>query len=115
MEDLQTGWNIREITFYPEYSGYANFVNSVKWSYDANYSGASGAAVEPFHMSSNGTTDFSIGSGDYIAYNDLTKDEVLGWVWDVMGDMTKEAVEVDVSNRAIDRVNSRVTGIFPWS
>ena len=66
-------------------------------------------------MSTNGTTDFSIGSGDYIAYDDLTKDEVLGWVWDIMGDMAKEAVEVDVSNRAIDRVNSRVTGIFPWS
>jgi len=112
MEDLQTGWNIREITFYPEYSGYTNFVNTVDWSCDAKYTGTS---VESFHVSSNGRSFFDTGTGSFIAYDDLTEQDVLGWVFDQMTSGHKESIEQDVYNRALENINAKTTGVFPWS
>ena len=112
MDDLQSGWNVNAITYYPEYNGYTNFVNTVEWSYGVQYTGTS---VEVFDCSNNGHSSFDIGTGSYIAYDDLTEQDVLGWVFDQMRSGYKESIEQDVYNRALENINAKTTGVFPWS
>ena len=112
MNEITTGWDISRVTYYNEHEGYTNVINTVDWEYKAFYSGSEGV----FHdIKNRGTSKFSLVSGSFIEYNDLSKNDVLDWVWSDIGAETKERIESDVYDKMIFELGCTTTGSFPWS
>ena len=54
-------------------------------------------------------------SPSYIPYDQLTQDEVLGWVWTVMGPDEKAAIEATLQVKVQNQLNPVVENGLPWA
>jgi hypothetical protein len=54
-------------------------------------------------------------SPSYIPYDQLTQDEVLGWVWTAMGAEEKAAIEATLQAKVQAQLNPTVEGGLPWA
>jgi hypothetical protein len=99
-------WNIVQLNCYPEQDDLTDVVFTVHWDctgVDGDYSGrvygSCGVTLDP--------------SAPYTAYADLTKDQVLGWVWaSVDKDETEASVQAQIDEKKNPTV---VTPPLPWS
>jgi hypothetical protein len=90
---MTTNWNINQLNAYPEKDGKQDVVFTVHWDctgVDGDYSGrvygSCGVTLDP--------------SAPYTPYADLTKDQVLGWVWaSVNKDETEASVQAQIDEK----------------
>lgn len=58
-----------------------------------------------------GSIDLSTGSEDFIPYNDLTEEVVLGWVWQTID---KSDIEQKMAGTLQDKIDGTTVSGLPW-
>lgn len=103
-------WTISALNCYPESEGQTNVVFTVHWRCD----GSQEIDGKTYHGSVYSTTGISYTSGStYIPYANLTKEDVLGWVWN--SGIDKNSIEAAVQLQINNAVNPPViTPVLPW-
>ena len=103
-------WTISALNCYPESEGQTNVVFTVHWRCD----GSQQIDGKTYHGSVYSTTGVSYTSGTtYIPYANLTKEDVLGWVWN--SGIDKNSIEAAVQLQIDNAVNPPViTPVLPW-
>jgi len=101
-DDIQLKWKINVLECYPEFSGQKDYVFAAHWDCDTYYNGVSGG---PFYGRTFSCTSIPVNSGNFIPYEDLTESDVLNWVFDIIGEESKNNFE----NAAINQILNQVT------
>ena len=102
-------WNVVQMDAYPEEDGETDVVFNVHWTLtgtDGTYAGGvygtQGVTVDP--------------AEPFTPYEDLTLDQVVGWVQDAMGAEQVAAYEANVAEQIANQINPPVvTPPLPWS
>lgn len=103
----QYNWTISQLDCVPQEEGLTDVVVTAHWQctgVDGEYS----AQVY-------GTCSFTLDSTkDFIAYDSLTQDEVLGWCW--TSGVDKDATQANIDTQIANLINPPiVTPPLPWS
>jgi hypothetical protein len=100
-------WNINQLNAYPEKDGKQDVVFTVHWTLE----GVDGEATGSSYGSAGVTLD---PEAPYTPYADLTKDQVLAWVWasGVDKDETENAINAQIESQKNPTV---VSPPLPWS
>jgi hypothetical protein len=100
-------WNINQLNAYPEKDGKQDVVFTIHWT----LTGVDGDATGSSYGSAGVTLD---PEAPYTPYADLTKDQVLGWVWasGVDKDETENSVNAQIESQKNPTV---VSPPLPWS
>ena len=103
-------WTISALNCYPESEGQTNVVFTVHWRCD----GSQQIDGKTYHGSVYSTTGVSYTPGStYIPYANLTKEDVLGWVWN--SGIDKNSIEAAVQLQIDNAVNPpTITPVLPW-
>ena len=102
-------WAVNQMTAYPEYEGQTDVVFQVAWV-------CSGTDGEGHNAATYGTVDVAYVPGSpYTPYNQLTLDQVNGWVAAVLGPegVAKAEADCDVQIEA-QKVPGPITPPLPW-
>jgi len=99
-------WNISRLDCYPEKDGLTDCVFTVHWDctgvdgeYNGRVYGSCGVTLDP--------------EAPYTAYANLTKDQVLGWIW---ASVNKDETEANVQAQIDEKKNPTVVSPpLPWS
>jgi hypothetical protein len=103
-------WNISAMNCYPQAEGQTNVVFTVHWT-------CSGTQVQD-GKTYNGSVYSTCGvtytaESTYIPYANLTKEDVLGWIW--ASGVDKDATEAAVQQQIDTAINPPViTPQLPW-
>lgn len=98
-------WNIVQLNAYPEKDGKQDVVFTVHWRLD----GVDGDATGSSYGSVGVTLD---PDATYTPYAELTKDQVLGWVW---ASVNKDETEASVQAQIDEKKNPTVISPpLPW-
>ena len=103
-------WNISAMNCYPQAEGQTNVVFTVHWT-------CSGTQVQDgktYNGSVYSTCGVTYTAGStYIPYAELTKEDVLGWIW--ASGVDKDAIEAAVQQQIDTAINPPViTPQLPW-
>jgi len=103
-------WNISAMNCYPQAEGQTNVVFTVHWT-------CSGTQVQDgktYNGSVYSTCGVTYAAGaTYIPYAELTKENVLGWIW--ASGVNKDATEAAVQQQIDNAINPPViTPTLPW-
>ena len=103
-------WNISAMNCYPQAEGQTNVVFTVHWT-------CSGTQVQDgktYNGSVYSTCGVTYTAGStYIPYAELTKEDVLGWIW--ASGVDKDATEAAVQQQIDTAINPPViTPQLPW-
>ena len=83
----QFNWQISRLVVTPMEAGEADVVINASWSCNGvSNDGSAGAG---------GSVEFTYSGGPFTPYDQLTQDQVLGWVW-ASPDFSKTQVEADI-------------------
>lgn len=101
--------NVNSISCYPEHGGEKDVVFSVLWTMsgtDGTYNGSASAA-----------TDLTYKAGsDFTPYDQLTQDQVLGWVMDAVDPEYYANMQAQIAKQIADQANPPVvTPPLPWN
>lgn len=100
-------WSVVQMNAYPEVDGEQDVVFTVHWT----LSGTDGTYTGSTYGSAGVTVD---GSGSFTPYDQLTQEQVLGWVWD--SGVDKDEQEANVAAQIENQVNPKVvTPALPWA
>ena len=102
-------WNILEISAYPEYYNLNNVIFNTVWRLDGSDGDHSGYSlgVQPLDISNIGLS--------FTPYSDLTKEQVLGWIVDAMGEETINTLKSNIELQIQDQKNPLVVKPqLPW-
>ena len=99
-------WTVTAMDCYPQEAGNIDVVFCVHWT-------CSGVDAE-FSASVYSTCNVPSPEGSFTPFDDLTQDQVLGWIWanGVDKDVTESAVQQQIDNQINPPV---VTPPLPWS
>lgn len=106
---LEIKWVVEQMNCYPEKDGETDVVFTVHWrvngadgSYSGTNYGTQGVTYEP------GTP--------YTPYENLTQDQVVGWVKDAMGEERVAEIESNVAKQIENQKNPPVVSPpLPWA
>ena len=103
---MTTTWTITAMDAYPQAQGQTDVVFNVHWT-------CSGVQDE-YIASIINTCQVEFAGGTYTPYEDLTQEQVLGWIWNsgVDKDVTEAAVQQQIDAQINPTV---VTPPLPWS
>lgn len=105
-------WNIVQLDCYPKFEGKNDVVFTAHWrlsdeevnedkTYNGYVYGSVGLTLDP--------------EAPYTPYNELTKEQVVGWVKDALGEETVAAHEAAVLQQIEDQKNPKVVSpTLPW-
>ena len=101
-------WNITQLDCYPMVDGKQDVVFTAHWNltatgeeYTGYIYGSVGLTLDP--------------EAPYTPYADLTKEQVISWVKDALGEETVAASEANVLQQIEDKKNPKVTSpALPW-
>jgi hypothetical protein len=103
-------WNISAMNCYPQAEGQTNVVFTVHWTCSGTQV-QDGKTYNGYVYASCGVT-YTAGS-TYIPYANLTKEDVLGWIW--ASGVDKDATEAAVQQQIDTAINPPViTPTLPW-
>ncbi len=106
---MEITWNINQMDAYPEYEGNADVVFTVHWSITATEDEYTGYAYSSVGL----TLD---PEATYVPYADLTKEQVVGWVQDALGEEQVASYEANVAQQiAVQKNPPVVTPPLPWA
>ena len=102
-------WDIVQLDCYPELDGKTDVVFTAHWrltatedTYTGSVYGSIGLTLDP--------------EAPYTPYSELTKEQVIGWVKEAMGEETVAAHEAAVLQQIEDQKNPKVvTPPLPWA
>lgn len=99
-------WNISQMDTVPSEDGLANVVVTAHWQ----CTGTSGEYSAQVY----GTCSFTLdATKNFIPYNQLTKEQVLGWIWG--SGVDKEATEVNIDAQIANLINPPIVVLpLPW-
>lgn len=105
-------WSITQMQAKPTEGQYTDVVVTASWQCTA--SEVSGGIV--YTDSNTGSVNFQMPSGSFTPYDQLTQEQVLGWVFSELGQEFKDNVEADVSAKVAAKINHPVvTPPLPWA
>lgn len=100
-------WNVVQMNAYPEVDGEQDVVFTVHWT----LSGTDGTYTGSTYGSAGVTVD---ASAPFTPYDQLTQEQVLGWIWD--SGVDKDAQEANVAAQIENQVNpTQVSLPLPWA
>ena len=107
---ISTQWAVNSMTAYPQYAGETDVVFSISWvlsATDGTYNSASYGSVD---------TTYVAGS-PFTPYDQLTIDQVNGWVADALGPegIAKAQADCDAAIAAQQAPDLPVTPPLPWN
>ncbi len=102
-------WDVSDLAYYPTHDGKSNVVFEVPWV----CSGTEEKDGKTYSSSAHGTTMIAYDKdASFTPFDDLTKDQILGWIWktdsDRDGDMNK-VIKSDVEANVQASVNEHIT------
>jgi hypothetical protein len=102
MSEITFNWQVQNMTHTTD----TGFVINVAWGCTASQDSASA-----FH---GGKTVYENNPDQdgFIPYDQLTEEQVLGWVW---ADVDKAAIEADLTTKIEKQLNPTTTNGLPWS
>ena len=108
LKETKMNWNIVQLDCYPELDGKTDVVFTAHWTltatedtYTGSVYGSIGLTLDP--------------EEPYTEYANLTKDQVVGWVKEAMGEETVAAHEAAVLQQIEDQKNPKVISpALPW-
>lgn len=102
-------WGVVQMDAYPEYEGETDVVFTVHWT----LTGTDGAYVGSVY----GSVGVSLDEGaTFTPYEDLTLDQVVGWVQTALGEEQVAAYEENVAQQIADQIDPPVvTPPLPWA
>ena len=103
---------IEQLICVPNYNGKENVVTTVNWSY-------TGIDQNKIKARQNGSTDVVYGGGTFTPFEQLTENEVLGWLSGKITEEEKSTMEIAIAaNIALvieqSSANDPVMVIPPW-
>lgn len=88
-----TIWTITSMTVKTQEAGFSDVVYMVNWlAVDSD-------GVNEARM--GGDTEVPAPEGTFTPYDQLTEQQVLGWVWEILGDETRYAIETDLNAQIV--------------
>lgn len=104
-------WNVVQMNEYPEFEGEQDVVCTVHWT----LTGTETVGEETYTGSVYGSVGVTINPDEpFTPYNQLTQEQVLGWVWD--SGVDKDASEANVAQQIADQINPPVVTLpLPWA
>ena len=107
---MTTLWTITAMDAYPQAQGQTDVVFNVHWT----CSGTQTENNKTYSASVYSTCSVEFSGGTYTPYEDLTQEQVLGWIWNsgVDKDVTEAAVQQQIDAQINPTV---VTPPLPWS
>lgn len=100
-------WVVNHMVSYPEAEGYTNVVITVNWAcngtdgtYDGALVGSTGVRLDP--------------SAPYTPYDQLTQDQVIGWVKATLGEEQVNTVQNDVAQQIANNYYKPTILPNPW-
>ena len=105
-------WRVGTLECYPTYEQNTDVVFTVHW----DCVGSETANNVTYNGRVYGATGVTYHSGsEFTPYNQLTQDQVLGWVWDSMGTEQKNSYETNVQTQIDNQINPPVVILpLPW-
>ena len=105
---MTSTWNIVQMEAYPEYEGNADVVFTVHWTLNAT--------EEEYTGSVYGSVGLTLDpEATYVPYADLTKEQVVGWVQNALGEEQVAAYEASVlAQIELQKNPTVVTPALPW-
>jgi hypothetical protein len=101
-------WTVAQMDAYPEYEGHSDVVFTVHWRLE----GTDGEHSTGVYGSVSLTLD---PEAAYVAYADLTEEQVTGWVHEALGEDQVASYEENVANQIAELANPPVvTPPLPW-
>lgn len=102
-------WGVVQMDAYPELDGKTDVVFTVHW----NLTGSDGTHTGYVYGSVGVTLD---PDAPYTPYDQLTQEQVVGWVQDALGEEQVAAYEANVAKQIEDQINPPVvTPPLPWA
>lgn len=104
-------WTVTQMDCYPEVDGEQDVVFTVHWT----CSGVETQGETTYNASVYSTQAVTVDSSEpFTPYNQLTQDQVLGWIW--TSGVDKDATEAAVQQQINNQINPPVvTPPLPWA
>ena len=107
-------WTIEYMQCKPTEGSYADVVITAGWRCNGVQTVGTGEFAPNFYGSSYGMVSFSAPEGTFTPYDQLTQEQVLGWVW--ANGVDKEVTETAVQQQINNQINPPVvTPKLPWA
>lgn len=101
-------WNVVQMDCYPEVDGEKDVVFTVHWTLTGEEDGYTGSVYGSVGVSLDPEAPF-------VAYADLTLEQVIGWVKESLGEEAVAAAEAAVAQQIEDQKNPKVVSpALPW-
>ena len=101
-------WDIVQLDCYPEFDGKTDVVFTAHWritatedTYTGSVYGSIGLTLDP--------------EAPYTPYSELTKEQVVGWVKEALGEETVAAHEANVQGQINDQKAPKTQSGLPWA
>lgn len=102
-------WQVVQMNEYPEFDGEQDVVFQVHWT----LTGTEGEYTGSVYGSTGVTLD---AESHFTPYNELTLEQVIGWVQDALGAEQVAALEANVAQQIADQINPPVVSLpLPWA
>ena len=111
-------WKVTNLDCYPNYDQETDVVFTVHWDCLGNLTPTTGSqSGSAFNSRVYGTTGVMYHSGSaFTPYDQLTQDQVLGWVYEAMGVAQKDSIEQSAANSIYTQINPPVVSPpLPWA
>jgi len=109
MPDIKYVNNVNQMSCYPGHGGETDVVFSVLWTMsgtDGTYNGSFSASTELTYK----------GGPDFTPYDQLTQDQVLGWVMNAVDPEYLKNMQAQIAKQIADQANPPVvTPPLPWN
>ena len=102
-------WNVVQMNEYPEFDGEQDVVFQVHWTLTGTEGEYTGSVYGSVGVSLDAESPFT-------PYNELTLEQVIGWVQDALGAEQVAAYEANVAQQIADQQNPPVVSLpLPWA
>ena len=102
-------WNVVQMNEYPEFDGEQDVVFQVHWTLTGTEGEYTGSVYGSVGVSLDAESQFT-------PYNELTLEQVIGWVQDALGAEQVAAYEANVAQQIADQQNPPVVSLpLPWA
>ena len=107
---ITTTWSIKQLDCKPQVGNISDYVVTAHWTLigtDGTYTGSAYGSIS-FKEDSDKT--------DYIPYDQLTSEQVIGWVKSVLGETKVAELEANIDTQIADQISPPIiTPKLPWA
>lgn len=116
MANAEITWNIVNLECLPTQNNYTNVVKTIHWECSGSYTAQSSdpeTQGSTYSARVYGSINVQQPSESFIDYNNLTKEQVLAWVWE---EVNKNLIERDIQDQIDKQLTPpTITPTLPWA